>query len=73
MESYLALAFPGHRLPAEFAAADPRQDGGEPAVPGRPAALPARPRAVIAEEAGGWGLARGRARLPQELPESVRS
>src|SRR5262249_42381453 len=72
VESYLALAFPGHRLPAEFG------DVIHAKTEGSPLFLVdllryLRDRGVIAEGPDGWGLVEAVPDLRRELPESVRS
>src|SRR5262249_8791292 len=71
VERYLALAFPGHRFPAEFAALIHGRTEGNPLF--RVALLPSlRDRGVLAEVGGHWSRAQTLPDLRRELPESVR-
>ena len=72
VESYLALAFPGHRLPAEFAAVIHAKTEGSPLFLVDLLRY-LRDRGVIAEGPRGWGLAKAVPDFQHELPESVRS
>ena len=72
VERYLALAFPGHRLPAEFAAVIHAKTEGNPLFLVDLLRY-LRDRGVIAEGPGGWGLAEAVPDFRRELPESVRS
>src|SRR5262249_29256137 len=72
VESYLALAFPGHRLPAEFAAAIHAKTEGSPLFLVDLLRY-LRDRGVIARGPGSWGLAEAVPDFRRELPESVRS
>jgi adenylate cyclase len=72
VESYLGLAFPGHRLPAEFAAAIHARTEGSPLFLVDLLRY-LRDRGVIAEGPGGWGLAEAVPDFRRVLPESVRS
>jgi predicted ATPase len=69
---YLALAFPGHRFPTDFA------DVIHAKTEGNPLFLVdllryLRDRGVIAEQPDGWALAQAIPDFRRELPESVRS
>jgi predicted ATPase len=71
LDRYLALAFPGHALPADFV------DLVYSRTEGSPLFLTdllryLRERGVIAEAGGRWALARELPDLRHELPESVR-
>jgi tetratricopeptide (TPR) repeat protein len=72
VESYLGLAFPGHRLPAEFAAVIHAKTEGSPLFLVDLLRY-LRDRGVIARGPGGWGLAEAVPDFRRELPESVRS
>jgi predicted ATPase len=72
VESYLGLAFPGHRLPAEFAAVIHARTEGSPLFLVDLLRY-LRDRGVIAEGPGGWELAEAVPDFRRELPESVRS
>src|SRR5262249_12129780 len=72
VESYLALAFPGHRLPAEFVDVIHAQTEGSPLFLVDLLRY-LRDRGVIAAGPGGWGLAEAVPDFRRELPESVRS
>jgi predicted ATPase len=72
VESYLGLAFPRHRLSAEFIDVIHAQTEGSPLFLVDLLRY-LRDRGVIAEGPGGWGLAEGVPDLWRELPESVRS
>src|SRR5262249_26709248 len=72
VESYLALAFPGHRLSAEFATVIHAKTEGSPLFLVDLLRY-LRDRGVIAEGPSGWGLADAVPDLGSELPESVRS
>jgi predicted ATPase len=71
-DGYLALAFPGHAFPEEFA------DTVHAKTEGNPLFLVdllryLRDRGVIARGSGGWALTRAVLDFRRELPESVRS
>jgi predicted ATPase len=71
VERYLALAFPGHVFPADFAGlVHARTEGSPLFLAGLLGYL--RERGVVAERGGRWVLARELPDLWQELPESVR-
>jgi predicted ATPase len=72
VESYLALAFPGHRLPAEFAAVIHARTEGSPLFLVDLLRY-LRDRGVIAEGPDGWRLAEAVPDFGHALPESVRS
>src|SRR5262249_30382715 len=72
VETYLALAFPGHRLPAEFAAVIHARTEGSPLFLVDLLRY-LRDRGGIAEGPGGWRLAEAVPDLRRALPESVRS
>jgi predicted ATPase len=72
VERYLALAFPGHVLPAEFVAAIHAKTEGSPLFLVDLLRY-LRDREVIAQGPGGWGLAEAVPDFRRELPESVRS
>jgi predicted ATPase len=72
VESYVGLAFPGHRFPADFA------DLIHAKTEGSPLFLVdllryLRDRGVVAERPGGWALAQAIPDFQRELPESVRT
>ncbi len=71
VEAYLALAFPGHAFPADFAALIHARTEGNPLFMADLLRY-SRERGVIAEAEGRWGLARGLPDLGREMPESVR-
>src|SRR5712692_1919203 len=70
--SYLALEFPSHRFPADFAAFIHSKTEGSPLFMVDLLRY-LRDRQIIAEEQGSWLLAQAVPRLERELPESVRS
>src|SRR5262249_3852495 len=72
VESYLGLAFPGHRLPAEFAAAIHTQTEGSPLFLVDLLRY-LRDRGAIAPGPSGWGLTEAVPNLRRELPGSLRS
>jgi predicted ATPase len=72
VETYLALTFPGHRLPAEFAAVIHSKTEGSPLFLVDLLRY-LRDRGVIADGPGGWALAEVVPDFRRELPESVRS
>jgi predicted ATPase len=72
VETYLALAFPGHRLPTEFAAVIHAKTEGSPLFLVDLLRY-LRDRGVIAGGPGGWSLAQALPNFQRELPESVRS
>jgi predicted ATPase len=71
IDAYLALAFPGHALPADFADLIHARTEGNPLFM-VDLLRDLRERGVIAEDRGRWGLARAVPDLQNELPESVR-
>jgi serine/threonine protein kinase/predicted ATPase len=71
IEHYLTLAFPGHALPADFAALIHARTEGSPLFLADLLRY-LRERGVIAEVAGRWSLARELPDLRRDLPESVR-
>jgi predicted ATPase len=73
VEAYLALAFPGHRFPPEFAPMLHAKTEGSPLFLVDLLRY-LRDRGVVAKKgSGGWKLARDIPDLGRELPESVRS
>jgi tetratricopeptide (TPR) repeat protein len=72
VETYLALAFPGHHLPAEFASVIYAKTEGSPLFLVDLLRY-LRDRGVIAEGPDGWGLAEAVPDFRRALPESVRS
>jgi tetratricopeptide (TPR) repeat protein len=72
VETYLTLAFPGHRLPAEFASVIYAKTEGSPLFLVDLLRY-LRDRGVIAEGPDGWGLAEAVPDFRRALPESVRS
>jgi hypothetical protein len=72
IERYLALEFPGHEFPAEFAAAVHARTEGNPLFMVDLLRY-LRERGMIAEKEGRWALAQSVADIQQGLPESVRS
>jgi serine/threonine protein kinase/predicted ATPase len=70
--SFLALAFPNHKFPADFAEAIFTRTEGSPLFMADLLAY-LRQRGVIAEQEGSWRLAQALPELRDELPESVRS
>jgi predicted ATPase len=72
VERYLALAFPGHTFPADFAVLVSARTEGHPLFM-VDLLRDLRERGVIAENVGNWALARELPDLRRELPESVRS
>jgi predicted ATPase len=72
VESYLGLAFAGHRFPADFVDLIRDKTGGNPLFLVDLLRY-LRDRGVIAEEQGGWALAQAIPDFQRELPESVRS
>jgi predicted ATPase len=71
VESYLTLAFPGHRFPAEFASVIHARTEGSPLFLVDLLRY-LRDRGVIAEGPGGWELAEPVPDFRRALPESVR-
>jgi tetratricopeptide (TPR) repeat protein len=72
VDRYLALTFPRHHLPANFAAAIHAKTEGSPLFLVDLLRY-LKDRGVIAEGPGGWGLAEAVPDFRRELPESVRS
>jgi predicted ATPase len=72
VEHYLALAFPGHAFPADFAGLVHARTEGSPLFMADLLRY-LRERGVLAESADRWALARELPDLRRELPESVRS
>jgi tetratricopeptide (TPR) repeat protein len=72
VEGYLALAFPGHGFPADFAALVHARTEGNPLFLVELLHY-LRDRHVLAEREGRWVLAQAVPDLCRELPESVRS
>ena len=68
VERYLALQFPGHRFPPDFAARHSHEDGRQPAVHGGPGALPARHRRHRADRTARGCCARALSDVPRDLP-----
>jgi predicted ATPase len=72
LDRYLALAFPGHQFPEEFAAdLHARTEGNPLFLVDLLRYL--RDRGVLIEDQGRWALARAVPDLRRDLPESVRS
>ncbi|MCI0458902.1 MAG: protein kinase [Gemmataceae bacterium] len=71
IDRYLALAFPGHALPADFAELIHARTEGSPLFMVDLLRY-LRERGVIAESGGRWSLAQELPDLRQELPESAR-
>ena len=72
IEEYLALNFPGHRFPAEFADLIHTRTSGSPLFIVDLLRF-FRDRHVIAETDGRWELAESVEEIEDEIPESVRS
>jgi tetratricopeptide (TPR) repeat protein len=72
IERYLALAFPGHEFPPEFAAAVHARTEGNPLFMVDLLRY-LRERGMIAQKQGRWTLAQSVADIEKGLPESVRS
>ncbi|MCI0457355.1 MAG: protein kinase [Gemmataceae bacterium] len=72
VDSYLSLAFPGHRFPAEFVELIHAKTEGSPLFLVELLRY-LRDGGVIAEQGGGWALAQAVPDFERELPESVRS
>jgi predicted ATPase/tRNA A-37 threonylcarbamoyl transferase component Bud32 len=72
LNRYLALAFPQHRFPAEFAAVIHAKTEGNPLFMVDLLRY-LRDRGVVGQDQGGWALAQAVPDLRRELPESVRS
>ena len=71
VERYLALQFPGHQFPADFAAVIHAKTEGSPLFMGDLVRY-LRDTGGIVEQNGKWTLARSLAETPRDLPESVR-
>jgi predicted ATPase len=72
IERYLALEFPGHDFPAEFAVLSHARTEGNPLFM-VDLLRHLRARGVIAQEQARWVLTQSVSDIQQELPESVRS
>jgi predicted ATPase len=72
IERYLALEFPEHRFPEEFAALIHNKTEGNPLFM-VDLLHHLRDRQVLAQEQGRWVLAQSLPELERELPESVKS
>jgi predicted ATPase len=72
IERYMALEFPEHQFPEEFAAIIHTKTEGNPLFM-VDLLRHLRDRQVLAEEQGRWVLAQSLSDLERELPESVRS
>jgi tetratricopeptide (TPR) repeat protein len=72
VERYLALEFPEHRLPPDFAALIHAKTEGSPLFMADLVRY-LRDSGTIVEDKGTWVLARSMSDLPRDLPESVRS
>src|SRR5204863_6830007 len=72
IEGYLALEFPEHGFPAEFAVLIHARTEGNPLFMVDLLRY-LRERGVIAQEQGRWALTQSVADIQQELPQSVRS
>jgi predicted ATPase len=72
IEAYLALEFPEHRFPAQFAALIHAKTEGNPLFVVDVLRY-LRGRRVLTEEEGRWALAQTVPEIERELPESVRS
>jgi predicted ATPase/predicted Ser/Thr protein kinase len=71
IDRYLALAFPGHAFPPDFARLVHARTEGSPLFLAELLRY-LRDRGVLADRGGGWALARELPDLTHELPESVR-
>lgn len=71
IERYLALEFPGHSFPEDFAAILHARTEGSPLFMVDVVRY-LRDRRVIEEQQGRWGLARSIPDIERELPDSVR-
>jgi serine/threonine protein kinase/predicted ATPase len=72
LDRYLALAFPGHRFPVEFAADVHARTGGNPLFMVDLLRY-LRDRGSLVQDGGRWVLAAAAPDLLRELPESIRS
>jgi predicted ATPase len=72
LDRYLALAFPGHAFPEEFAAGVHARTGGNPLFMADLLRY-LRDRGSLVPDQGRWALAEALPDLLRELPESVRS
>jgi tetratricopeptide (TPR) repeat protein len=72
VDRYLALEFPEHRLPADFAALIHAKTEGSPLFMADLVRY-IRDSGGIVEQGGTWVLKRSMSDLPRDLPESVRS
>src|SRR5262249_33934309 len=72
VDRYLALAFPGHQFPEEFAAVIHAKTEGNPLFMVDLLRYQ-RDRGVIVQDHGRWALSQAVPHLQRELPESVRS
>jgi predicted ATPase len=71
VESYLALEFPGHEFPGDFASVIHSKTEGSPLFMADLVRY-LRDTGGIVEENGKWALARSLPEEPRDLPESVR-
>jgi predicted ATPase/tRNA A-37 threonylcarbamoyl transferase component Bud32 len=72
VERYLALQFPNHEFPVEFAAAVHAKTDGSPLFMADLVRY-LRDTGGIAQTGGGWVLARSVPDVPRDLPESMRA
>ena len=72
IEKYVALEFPGHRFPVEFADLIHARTGGSPLFMVDLVRL-FRDQGVAAQKGGRWELVESIAEIEDEIPESVRS
>ena len=71
VEAYLALQFPGHQFPSDFAPAIHSKTEGSPLFMADLVRY-LRDTGGVVEEKGAWVLARAVPDVPRDLPESVR-
>ncbi len=71
VERYLALEFPGHAFPSDFASVIHAKTEGSPLFMADLVRY-LRDTGGIVEENGGWALARSLPEVPRDLPESIR-
>jgi predicted ATPase/predicted Ser/Thr protein kinase len=71
VDRYLALQFPGHRFPADFASVIHAKTEGSPLFMADLVRY-LRDTGGVVEENGGWALAHPLTEAPLDLPESVR-
>ena len=71
VERYLALEFPGHAFPSDFASVIHAKTEGSPLFMADLVRY-LRDTGGIVEKSGGWALARSLPEVPRDLPESIR-